>query len=549
MGDLHPIVIPPLEHTYKSVKYTCSGEGLYKDGYRYDAHAEKLIPPKTTKASVTPKEIEKKPLAYWKAQCAFRGLNQTGAIADLQLRIREAKKKIQPEIKSVETELNKDFKKKNIAARSDSWASKSVEKKAKTDPNKYLSEAFPKGGSGRPANMDIVVLKIGADERLAIADAAEAMGLESVSVDAPWTTNKNPSPDRWVVIGRTRDAVWNQMRDIEREVVRSKQTFSAEKEKPQQSPKPAAMTKKDAKSTVRPAEGASSSSLNRKVNTTPLSKAKPETKPPASKKAIPRMRSPLRLGHTPRPEGFRPKQTARKSALPAYDTPPGVEKEASASKQSATNSWDVRGSYEIRCRDIEEQWGGHSLTLDIYLEIRNGKRQLYGAFDFNAIEGIMRFERPSRVPKSEMESRQSKKRKQKDLNKDGESPMDTYPRSATDGAGKYSEDIFHLRSDEQPTARRPTWRYRWRGHETGEGEIQVNADRAVRSITFSEKGNALCGYFKCDYVKDCYFEGIKVCSKPRDKRLDPESKWMSHSEAAHGYASRARWGGGGFGGW
>ena len=350
-----------------------------------DAHAEKLIPPKTTKASVTPKEIEKKPLAYWKAQCAFRGLNQTGAIADLQLRIREAKKKIQPEIKSVETELNKDFK-KNIAARSDSWASKSVEKKAKTDPNKYLSEAFPKGGSGRPVNMDIVVLKIGADE-------------------------------------------------------------------------------------------------------------------------------------------------------------------ASASKQSATNSWDVRGSYEIRCRDIEEQWGGHSLTLDIYLEIRNGKRQLYGAFDFNAIEGIMRFERPSRVPKSEMESEKSKKRKQEDLDNDGDLQMDIYPRSARDDTGKYSEEVFHLRSDEQPTARRPTWRYRWRGHETGEGEIQVNADRAVRSTTFSEKGNALSGYFKCDYVKDCYFEGIKVCFKPRDKRLDPESKWMSHSEVAHGYASRARWGGGGFGGW
>ena len=547
MGDLHPIVIFPLEHTYRSVKYTCSGEGLYKDGYLYDAHAEKLIPPKTTKASVIAKGIEKKPLAYWKAQCAFRGLSQTGAIADLQLRLREAKKKILPEIKSIENELNKDFKTKNIAARSDTWATKSVEKRAKTDPKKYLREAFPKGGSGRPANMDIVVLKIGADERLAIADAAETMGLESVSVDAPWTLNKKPSPDRWVVVGRTRDAVWNQMRDIEREATRSKQTFSAEKEKPKQICKPGASTKKEAKSTPKPAEEASSSSVNRMAKAISIPKAKLESKSPASKKAIPRMRSPLRLGPTPRPEGFRPKQTARKTALPANDTPSGVK--TSASEQSATNSWDVRGSYEIRCRDIEEQWGGHSLTMDIYLEIRNGKRQLYGAFDFNAIEGIMRFERPSRVPKSEMESRQSKKRKQKDLNKDGESPMDTYPRSATDGAGKYSEDIFHLRSDEQPTARRPTWRYRWRGHETGEGEIQVNADRAVRSITFSDKGNALCGYFKCDYVKDCYFEGIKICSTPRDKRLDPESKWMSHSEAAHGYANRARWGGGGFGGW
>lgn len=85
MADLHPIVIPPLEHTYKSIKYTCSSKGLCKDEYLYDPHAEKLIPPKTTKAGAEPKELEKKPVAYWKAQCAFRGLNQSGSINDLQV--------------------------------------------------------------------------------------------------------------------------------------------------------------------------------------------------------------------------------------------------------------------------------------------------------------------------------------------------------------------------------------------------------------------------------------------------------------------------------
>lgn len=64
MGDLHPIVIPAMETTYKSIKFTCSGEGLYKDGYLYDCHAEKLIPPKTTKAGSEPKVYEKKPVAY-----------------------------------------------------------------------------------------------------------------------------------------------------------------------------------------------------------------------------------------------------------------------------------------------------------------------------------------------------------------------------------------------------------------------------------------------------------------------------------------------------
>ena len=100
------------EHTHKSVKYTCSREGPYKDGYLDDAHPPlPLKTPKIPKAGMTTerKEVEKKPVAYWKAQCAFRGLNQTAAINDLQLRIREAKKPMLLELKEIEKELNKEF--------------------------------------------------------------------------------------------------------------------------------------------------------------------------------------------------------------------------------------------------------------------------------------------------------------------------------------------------------------------------------------------------------------------------------------------------------
>ncbi|TAQ87993.1 hypothetical protein B7494_g3675 [Chlorociboria aeruginascens] len=193
------ILIPPIEHTYKSITYTCTGEGLYKEGYHYDAHPEKFFPPKVPKhlkpPPTEPKEVEKKPVAYWKAQCAFRGLNQSGAISDLQLRIREAKKKMLPELKMAETELNREFKKKNKAAKDatakNGWNSlQTVEAKAKANPQKFLTEAFPKGATGRPANLDIVLVKIDNPYRLALADAAEAMSLETVTVDAPWTGKK-----------------------------------------------------------------------------------------------------------------------------------------------------------------------------------------------------------------------------------------------------------------------------------------------------------------------------------------------------------------------
>ncbi len=140
-----------------------------------------------------PKELEMKPVAYWKAQCAFRGLNQTGAIVNSYFRLREVKKKIHLELKSVESELNQKFK-KNRAARKDSCNSlKTVEQKAKVNPRKCLTEAFPKGATGRPANLDIVALKIGVDEREAISSVAESMGLENASVDALWTSSKKPS--------------------------------------------------------------------------------------------------------------------------------------------------------------------------------------------------------------------------------------------------------------------------------------------------------------------------------------------------------------------
>lgn len=70
-----------------------------------------------------------------------------------------------PELKEAEKEINKEFRKRNKTARDGSWKSlKSAEQKAKADPKKYLAEVFPKGATGRPANLDIVVVKIGTDE-------------------------------------------------------------------------------------------------------------------------------------------------------------------------------------------------------------------------------------------------------------------------------------------------------------------------------------------------------------------------------------------------
>jgi hypothetical protein len=578
MVDLHPIVIPPLEHTYKSVKYTCSGEGLYKDGFLYDSNAEKLVPPKHEKAGAKPKE--KKGVSWWKAQCAFRGLNQSGSIADLQSRLKEAKKKILPELKSIESDLNKTFRKMNHEARGSSWSTlKKPEEKAAANPRRYLLEEFPKSGTGRPANLDIVILKLDRDGHLAVHNAADEMDLEAVSVDAPWTSKKKPSPDRWLIIGRTRDAVWEQMREIERQTSRSKETFAADmtgSQKPS-SPKTGSRFATAPKATARARK--TEIHMGSIPNLSTLKVARKSAVPDyehMDKESVKRRKDDARarqlanhaifddigeedrdvhsraakasgfsqpttgLSYTARSTTSRTKQTARKRAYPDSDDDTeeqGDLEPSSSAKHPSDNSWDVRGAWEISCPNIADQWPSYGddspLTMDTYLGIKNGRQQLYAEFDFGIFGGIMRFEKPVPVSKSASAAGPSKKRKREDSDEEGDVEVEYDP--------SYDEKVFLLGSKDKPTARRPTWRYRWRGRETGTGEIQLGSDNYVQEITFSDKGNELSGTIRASFAGVCRFTGIKVQSSPQDNLVDPQSEWQGHNEQAYEEANRSRW--------
>lgn len=243
----------------------------------------------------------------------------------------------------------------------------------------------------------------------------------------------------------------------------------------------------------------------------------------------------------------RTKQTARKCAFPvgpsrsalAEQHEPFKSEASSTDIKSAGNTWDVRGSYDIVCPIIEDGWrplggGDGTLTLDLYLETKQGKQQMYAVFDFRVLEGIMRFEKPIPV---------SKKRKLETFNDDSDVEMDMFPDyERAESSREYSEKDFFLSATDKPTARRPTWRYRWRGSETGEGEIQLGSDNHVESITFSNKGTELQGTIQTGFAGSCDFTGVKVSSQTSDSRVDPEARWANNSREAHEYAAKARWG-------
>jgi hypothetical protein len=198
-----------------------------------------------------------------------------------------------------------------------------VEQRATKDPRRFLVKAFPKGPTGRPANLDVVVLKI--ENRAELAAAAEQLGLETVSVDAPWTTNKRPSPDRWIIVGRTRDAVWNQMREIEREALRSKQNALKEKapsRKPKAESQPMTNSTPASSAQKKPtASGGGATVTSRIVKVTPQS----DTDPPPRKKQIARRSVPFgmsRIDSTPKTEAVpQQKQTASRGGHSGMSKP------------------------------------------------------------------------------------------------------------------------------------------------------------------------------------------------------------------------------------
>lgn len=152
----------------------------------------------------------------------------------------------------------------------------------------------------------------------------------------------------------------------------------------------------------------------------------------------------------------------------------------------------------------------------------------------------MRFEKPMPAPKSQ-NGNGKRKREDSYIDEDGDVLMSDIPQYGVNNKNS-RESAFHLGPNDKPSARNPTWNYRWRGEETGEGEIQLGSDNRLESITFDDKDKSLTGTFTCDFAGKCDFTGLKVMYRPHDSRIDPDMQWENRSKAAYDRASRARWG-------
>ena len=118
--------------------------------------------------------------------------------------------------------------------------------------------------------------------------------------------------------------------------------------------------------------------------------------------------------------------------------------------------------------------------------------------------------------------------------------------SDSDSDEEEINEAFYLSPNDRPSPKQPTFNYRWRGRETGEGEIEVGSDKNLTSITFSGQGGAkLSGTIECEYVQGCEFTGIKMeMGGPQEaSRIKIEEEWRELNERAYDRECTRRWGG------
>jgi hypothetical protein len=219
----------------------------------------------------------------------------------------------------------------------------------------------------------------------------------------------------------------------------------------------------------------------------------------------------------------------------------------------------VTGTYKITCNEIESEFGEpeEGFSLKLYRVKRQIDMQMFGKFNFGVVEGWLRFETQepkeakARVNRFQAAERRECKAEEFDgIESDGQD-VDVFAEEGEEAEAEYYENYIHeeihapflLSSSEIPSKINQTWNYRWRGRETGENEIVLEEDTELRTITFSEGGKTLTGYFSCGYIDGiCKIEGVKVrAGKPNaGSRIVIEDKWSRLNDSAYEYEQQGR---------
>ncbi|KAK0105507.1 hypothetical protein ONS95_004132 [Cadophora gregata] len=478
--------------------FSFDGYHLEFQDHRYARNVAQYIPlleplPSSTgtTAARQPRHDDSKPHGWWQSQCVFRGLSSDGTtIEELQdvLRGREDDP-IADDILDLQERARRKFKAMNKEAREINWLHHmSDEEKAMKDPRRYLKETFPAGSKSKETVLLTTHFVIN------IQDTARELGLRCEYTHAPTDGDAVLQMAKyWVVVGQDRSIVTEKVRMIERETQRLKR----EKEEGQQE-------------------------LRRK-----------------------------------------------NKVIKTTQTRTGNEEAIARSKD-----WDVAGLWSISCPHIEQAWDVGSLTMSLYLETTEKGPQMFAYFDFGVLTGVLRFEKQKGDTKTsssprpavysnvvdddEHKSGEDNERDEEpeyaeehldddDDDENSDKSSDTYDEKEDDDDEDDEDrrsptpEAFYFDTITQPSAKHPTWNFRFRGEETGQGEIEIGSDSELYSITFcSPRGQTLKGVIGSSSFGECTFTGVRVGGDGNEP-LDIREEWASRNASAYDDARIGRW--------
>lgn len=190
-------------------------------------------------------------------------------------------------------------------------------------------------------------------------------------------------------------------------------------------------------------------------------------------------------------------------------------RQAFLDQAKANDDWDLTGKWTMYCDELAQYSSGPELPEKLHMEIfrddyklksvcvgeapsEDPRRPRYCAiFHFGVVEGIMRI----------------------------------YPSDSTPSSPEWTT-----------VKDNPIFLFRWRGRETGEGEIQLEAlEYQPRSIKFSDSGTMVEGVFDCPYISgELRFTGTKK-SHGKGQALSSAEKWRGLSREAWDEECRSRW--------
>lgn len=190
------------------------------------------------------------------------------------------------------------------------------------------------------------------------------------------------------------------------------------------------------------------------------------------------------------------------------------------------NNHDVTRRWKISCPQIDEDLDDQyfdsedksDLTLDIDVEETKKGSQMFAEFNFGHVSGVFRFERQEgderegSAREDEADSDKDSREEDEDEDEvendaedkheeeDEDDAKDEDEDDFDDGDGKLTPtrpnpEDFYFESITKPSAKYPTWNYRWRGEEQYEGVVEPGSDEQVYTLTFYGRGRQLMGNF------------------------------------------------------